>query len=355
MTFDLKSVRSVQLEITNLCNAACPQCPRNFFGGRTIPTLPKVSWTWREFQQIINQLPLQTLSQIYFCGTYGDPLMHKNIADMVEWLRKINPDLEIGIHTNGGIGTESTWQRLGQAASFVAFGIDGLEDTNHIYRRGVRWKQLMHNVNVYIGAGGKAYWDFIAFQHNQHQVTAAQQLSVDLGFDKFSVKRTSRFLNRAHEFSDKLAVQDRDGNFEYWIYLPSLPELVNPDYQRIDFVKNKKDLQETPIHCNAYRISEIYIGADGFVFPCGWLHDRMYGPEIGNHSDQARLLALMDQAGGMAQVNIFHSSLTSISENWLSIIAESWTNNQRLERCAVMCGSGINLIGSQNQEVTYKN
>lgn len=352
--FDLESVRSVQLEVTNTCNAACPQCPRNYFGGRTIPTLPLVTWTWREFRRIASQLPLKTLEQVYFCGTYGDPMMHRQIADMVEWLRDANPDLQIGIHTNGGAGSATTWQRLARCTDFVAFGIDGLADTNHVYRRGVRWKRVERNAQTYVAAGGTAYWDFIAFRHNQHQVQAARELSASWGFKRFSVKRTGRFLNRAHEYSPDLAVLDRDGSIDYWIHEPTLPELVNPEYQRIEFVRDRGRLAATDIHCNAVKISEIYIGADGFVFPCGWLHDRMYGPEIDDHRDHVKLLTLMDQIGGKRRVNVFHTPLEHIVDWWFPVIQNSWSNNERLDRCAVMCGNDINIIGAQNQEINYK-
>lgn len=352
--FDLSSIRSVQLEITNNCNAACPQCPRNYFGGRTIPNLPRVTWTWKEFRKIASQLPLKTLRQIYFCGTYGEPLMHRLIADMTEWLRDANPELEIGLHTNGGVGSVDTWQRLAKILDFAAFGIDGLEDTNHVYRRHVKWKQLMRNVNAYIGSGGIAHWDFIPFRHNQHQLESAWQLSQALGFKEFSVKRTGRFLNRAHHYSPDLAVYDRDGMIDYWIHLPTLPELINPEYEKIHFVKDKDSIANTEINCNALRISELYIGADGFVFPCGWLHDRMYGPEIDNHRDHSHLLSLMDEAGGMQRINVFHTPLESIINRWFPVIEQSWKNGRRLERCAVMCGSNVNLIGAQNQEITYK-
>jgi len=354
MTFDLSLIKSVQLEITNNCNAACPQCPRNYFGGRTIPTLPRVTWTWKEFRKIVSQLPIKNLQQIYFCGTYGDPLMHRLIADMTEWLRDANPSLQIGLHTNGGAGSVSTWQRLARHLDFAAFGIDGLEDTNHIYRRHVKWKQLMRNVSAYISEGGVAHWDFIPFRHNQHQVESAYGLSQELGFKEFSIKRTSRFLNRAHQYSPDLAVYDRDGAIDYWLHLPTIAELVNPEYEKIHWVKDRQLIAETKIDCNALKISEIYIGADGFVFPCGWLHDRMYGPEIDNHRDHLHLLSLIEEAGGMQRINVFHTPLESIINRWFPIIQQSWENGRRLERCAVMCGSAVNLIGAQNQEITYK-
>mgnify|MGYP000657292039 CR=1 FL=1 len=66
---------------------------------------------------------------------------------------------------------EEFWKKL---ASYdrvrVLFGIDGLNDTNHLYRINVNWDALMRNVKSYISNGGTASWQFIVFDHNQHQI-----------------------------------------------------------------------------------------------------------------------------------------------------------------------------------------
>ena len=67
------------------------------------------------------------------------------------------------------------------------FGIDGLEDTNHIYRRGVKWERLQDNFREYIKAGGDADWQFIPFSWNKHQLDAARELATKEGFDKFTI------------------------------------------------------------------------------------------------------------------------------------------------------------------------
>ena len=49
---------------------------------------------------------------------------------------------------------------------YARFAIDGLEDTNHIYRRNTDWVKIVQNATAYIAAGGRAEWDFIVFAHN---------------------------------------------------------------------------------------------------------------------------------------------------------------------------------------------
>ena len=44
----------------------------------------------------------------------------------------------------------------------------------------------MENVDAFIGNGGSAFWEYLVFKHNQHQIEEARLLSKKLGFKKFS-------------------------------------------------------------------------------------------------------------------------------------------------------------------------
>jgi MoaA/NifB/PqqE/SkfB family radical SAM enzyme len=356
--YNFSQIQSLQLEITNHCNAACPQCPRNFFGGAVIPTLPLQRWSAKTFQRTVSSL-IPQLTDLYFCGTYGDPCTNSELVAMAELARSVNPNIRIGLHTNGGANRPEFFERLAQTVDFVAFGIDGVADTNHVYRRGVKWNRVMENVTSFIKAGGQAHWDYIVFAHNQHQVESARKLSQDLGFSRFSVKRTGRFLGYDHVAKDSITVYRRNGKPDYDIAKPTDPQYLNTNYQVIQQIQQHSTLEEyaqsTKINCNACRIGEVYVGADGFVFPCGWLHDRLYGPKIDQHSDYGRVRDLMTQSGGWTQANVFHTPLEQIVNGaWFQAIEQSWNNAQRLSRCGVMCGDRINLIGDQNSEIVYK-
>jgi len=354
--YKFQDIKILQLEISNYCNASCPQCPRNYFGGKTLPTLPLSKWTLTEFKKMISVDLLSQLKQVYFCGTYGDPMTNKDIIEMCKFLKDSNSEIQIGIHTNGGVGSTYHYQELAKYTDFIAFSIDGLENTNHIYRRNVKWKKVIANAESYINSGGRAIWDFIVFKHNEDQVDLAKQISVDMGFKEFNIKKTSRFLDRKHEYKDHLSVYHQTGYVDYTISLPTNLNYVNKNYSIIKLYNNLNNYaQETTISCNACRISEVYIGADGFVFPCGWLHDRLYGPDIESHTDHLKIKQLMVKAGGWQQANIFYTRLKDIVDgSWFNEINDSWTNDNRLERCGIMCGSSINFIKDQNEDISYK-
>ena len=347
-------IRSIELEISSLCNAACPQCPRNVWGGRTVDDLPQLVWDLPQLQAALPESFVQQLDQIYFCGTYGDPMTNRNLVAMVSWLRHTNSRLRLGLHTNGGVGTAETYGRLAKLVDFVAFGIDGLSDTNHLYRRNVVWDRLIKNVTAYTSNGGYAIWDFIVFRHNQHQVDSARDLSKQLGFREFNVKKTGRFFNKSHQMVDHVPVFDVDGNQEYILELPSDP-FINGAYQIIRRMDLDQYMRDTKISCYWRKNHMLYIGADGFVFPCGFLHDRMYGIEAQQTPDYAKIRAMMQKSGGSHLANVFKTKLRDIVDGaWFTCIQESWTGD-RLERCAIMCGDGVNLLADQNSTIRYKN
>ena len=62
----------------------------------------------------------------------------------------------------------------------VKFAVDGLEDTNHLYRRKVNWGKVWANMTAYSQAGGFGIWNFIIFKHNEHQIDQALKKAKEL-------------------------------------------------------------------------------------------------------------------------------------------------------------------------------
>ena len=74
----------------------------------------------------------------------------------------------------------------------VIWGIDGLEDTNHLYRVNVEWNRLRENWRAYISAGGRAKWQFIVFNWNQHQLNEVKSYSESENFKGFNLIQSVR-------------------------------------------------------------------------------------------------------------------------------------------------------------------
>jgi MoaA/NifB/PqqE/SkfB family radical SAM enzyme len=306
-------------------------------------------------------MPLEiwkTLKHIRFCGTYGDPLMHKNLLGFIEYIKEQSSNVAITINTNGGIRSTKWWSGLAKVLGpndLVFFGIDGLEDTNHLHRIDVDFTKVINNLTAFNRAGGRSVWSYIVFEHNEHQVEDARKLSEKLGCLRFKVKSTSRFVDKTHTPIDQAPVMNMEHNIIRWIK-PAKGKYRNTGYDDVNNVIKQYGtweiyLEQADIDCASKKFGETYIAADGEVFPCGFLADRMYGYESENHRDNQVMKGMMEKLGGQHKINFLKTPLREIVEQgWFPSIEQSWTTNQ-IHRCANQCGTQSNLIQQANKDL----
>lgn len=271
MTF-YNNITSIQIEHSSMCNAACPQCLREWWGG----DYSRINQTYIPtdfYETRIPQHVYNSLEKINFCGTVGDSCTAPNFIDVCRVIKRKNPNIQLCIATNGGMRTTEWWEELASvltAHDVVIFGIDGLEDTNHIYRVNVRWSKLMNNVQAFISAGGKAEWQFITFKHNEHQIQQAEELSKLMGFVKFFTIYNNRFV--VEDLFNKTSVGG--GNVEL---LPPTQEkevsvLLRRDKEMPTDPSEWMSLAEQQcIKCQAQDTNEAYLDAETHLLPCCYL------------------------------------------------------------------------------------
>jgi MoaA/NifB/PqqE/SkfB family radical SAM enzyme len=337
---------SFELELTTKCNASCPQCSRNYYGGAVWENLPMVDLELNWLKEKFTIDFLQTVKTIRLVGTYGDPCMHKDLISIVQWLHA-STKAAIIISTNGSLRTTKWWHELGSTMENddrVIFGVDGLADTNHLYRKGTNFKKIINNLKAFNSAGGHSIWSFIAFKHNEHQVEDARKMSQELGCIGFAVKTTVRFIDKQHNMIEKFPVMNRRKKIVYWLEPPTTPEYINPGYKsyeqnQVKYNNYSNYLKSTNISCDAKNNRYFYVSAEGYVFPCGWLLDRMYGYEAEKHPDRARMLDMIQQHGGLNSINLNYTKLEDILHGkFFQAVAKSWKDESRLDRCANQCG-----------------
>ena len=106
-------IRSVHLEISTRCNAACPECPRNFRGVDLVDTYPICDMSLDQAQTIFTLPFLKQLDHILINGNYGDFVTARDGLAIVEYFRSANPKLQIEISTNGSARPQ-IWTRLAE-------------------------------------------------------------------------------------------------------------------------------------------------------------------------------------------------------------------------------------------------
>jgi MoaA/NifB/PqqE/SkfB family radical SAM enzyme len=340
--FKFNQLEQIHLEITNNCQASCPMCSRNIHGGIENPLLKITSWTLEQYKKIISKEVIYQVKTIYFCGNYGDPLLNNDLLEMVRYTVGVRSDINVRIHTNGSLRSKDWWKELATILPknhSVIFAIDGLEDTNSIYRIGTNYNKIIENAKAFINAGGAAEWAFIRFKHNEHQVDEARKLAVELKFETFIMKDSSRFLLDA-----KFPVLDKNGETIYHLEPSTYSELKFIDKKVID--NYKQIVHQTRIDCHALKTKEIYIDAQMSVFPCCWLAMIPYQPmdreqviiPVRNEMLQ-QYYALVSSLGGLDFLNAINHSIEEIinSEPYQTVWDEYWNTN-KLITCARSCG-----------------
>jgi hypothetical protein len=72
------------------------------------------------------------------------------------------------------------------------------------------------------------------------------------------------------------------------------------------------------------------VSADGMIFPCGWLHDRLFGPEVESTSDHMMMKTMLSRIGGSLQANCQYRDLEVIvNGKWFRLISQSWGGQTR--------------------------
>lgn len=388
------NVSIVHIELTNLCNAACPVCARYINHSEVLnPELDLRSITFQEFKEWFPLDFVNRSNRWTFCGTNGDPLMARDLLDIIRYVAE-NSSAAIQINTNGGIRSPEFFVELGnilksQTNRYVIFSVDGLEDTNHIYRRNVKWNKVYENMKAYGSTGAESQWDFLVFKHNEHQIEEARQLSKDLGIKFFAAKRAFGFENGMY-YSD-LKVYGKNLEYVYSIEPPDNVEYRNhkfnlkksKDVWLIDPASIKKKTQEQykidwqqkidreladykfPEHLKNKTIQcksqenekigfEIYVDATGNVFPCCYVGTWYNGSYESPASLQIRKEIY---EYGVENISLHHNSLAEIlnSEYLNKCFTSKWDgdseDSSKLEFCFFNCGGDAGVDRIYNKDV----
>lgn len=268
MQYLLETVKVLEIELTTFCNASCGACDRNINGGMLNDKMPLHHMALDTWQSIVTEQNLSNISTLTFDGNFGDASMHPNIIKMLDYLSNIKKELFIKVSSNGGARNTEFWKQLAIvlnkfSSHEMQFAVDGLSNTNHIYRRNVNWNKLIENIKAFNNSGGISTWRAIIFDHNKHEIYQMSKLAEQLGFYKFKTyrNRTSPIILDAYKDLPKGTLTS-----------PSIDEFER-NYKIIKHFNRMKIPYEPSISFSDYSCpfaeeQTIVIEPDGKVWPC---------------------------------------------------------------------------------------
>ena len=329
----LHEIQQLQIELTTRCNSRCPMCMRNYRGMEYNSGYPVTELSLNDVKKILPPKFLKQIKRVLFNVNLGDFGLAKDGVEIVKYLVENQVPL-INIYTNGSMRTPDWWAQLALPGVKVGFALDGIDAATHsLYRQDTSWDTIIKNAQAFIAAGGRAIWRFIPFDHNQGQEEACRQLAQDLGFFSF---------DNIYDGRNQGPVYSRIGDFSHWlgepwsdVKEPSIESMVQSHITWFDAktIKLTKDITPVNIGCQHIRAKELYIAANGEIYPCCYLG---FYPQTMQHPGNQQLKPLVQKN------NAKEYSLEECIA-WFDSVERTWDQpsvaDGRLYACVNQCGS----------------
>lgn len=359
--YKLEDIREIHLEITQKCQAACSMCDRNMNGGDLNPHLKLDELTINDIKRIFSPEFIKQLTALQLCGNHGDPIIADDLLETVKYFREHNPTMWVSINTNAGARSADWWTELAKLIGrygFVIFSVDGLEDTNHLYRQNVQWHIVERSMRSFIAAGGRARWDFLVFEHNEHQVEEAREFANAIGFERFIVKKSARFVTESTMPKDSHQAVNKKGQKTIQLRKPNEinqnPALMKQHLILEKFGSMDNYYDKTEIVCRVKDKGGLYVSAEGIILPCCWTAGRMYKWWVTEYKKD-QIWRFIDNAGGKDAINAKLVGLEGVFQTKIfEDIEASWSKNScnegKARVCAMKCSKEFDVVGSQYEQ-----
>lgn len=225
------------LDLSTYCNAGCPQCHRTDPDGLgKVDWIDLVQWSIDDFIKLFSVETMSRVKTFDICGTWGDPMMNKDIFKICEYIIK-NSSASIEINTNGGMRNDEWWWDLAAMCKNrlnVIFTVDGsTQEIHSLYRQKTDLGVILSNMHTLSMGGATASVYTVIFKHNQHDLVNIVNLARAHGARDIVFVVSNRFGdNPRFNFI-------KDGQQQY-LQQTDLPTEIQSKINQKGFVLNSK-------------------------------------------------------------------------------------------------------------------
>lgn len=177
---------------SNVCQLACPGCVHSQRSERLkLFDWPNGTLIAPRFQELLKQYG-PTAVAIYFCD-YGEPLLNVNTPKLVRLAKAYL--MATALSTSLSVRRFDAEAYIESGLDFMVLSIDGAtQPVYERFRRNGNLELVFENVRKLVEAKRKLgrrtpqlSWNFLAFEHNAHEIPMAERMARRLGVNYFRV------------------------------------------------------------------------------------------------------------------------------------------------------------------------
>jgi len=304
----LRNVESIQVELSNVCNAQCIGCRRTGESRekKFIELKNYLHYTDKTFldETIFESIVSSEhdIKEIEFCGTIDEPLAHPKFLHILQYLLEHKPSLTIQIHTNGALRDNQYYYSLSQILQKfndhnVRFSIDGLKESHYLYRGLNAYDKILSHAKTFIQAGGNAFWQMLLFPWNEDEVKRCEHIANTMNFERFIVRHDKSSLSK---WLPEEILEARKTNY----YKKPLSEnilKVDKQFEELEFLTS----EIYDINCLFQSHSQVFLNWKGQVWPCCFLSGKTE-VDVVNKDYNVELYAKLYRRNGENFNSIYH-------------------------------------------------
>ncbi|MDB4341453.1 radical SAM protein [bacterium] len=291
----------IDIELTSFCNIRCKGCFREL-STHADKILNKTYLDITTIKEKFKKEMFPNIKIINFCGSVDEPTSHPQFFEIVKHFASW--DCHINVATNGSLRSEKWWEDLAKilpSSHRVTWGIDGSDELSEVYRQGSNFKKVEKNFRSFIKAGGSANWQFIVFEHNEHQLEIARTRATEEGFHAFQTI-----------YSHRKDTKD-----------------VKP--------KQVDSKESSCISCKYANQKRIFVNHMGNVIPCCHLNAKMLEYPVSNISKD-KFEDILEEQDYISDINLKNVTIEqAINGKVWTDIKNSWTSDNKIPRCEQVC------------------
>lgn len=276
---------------------------------------------------------MTNLEHVIIEGDNGDAFMHPKLLKLLDFLVEAPSQPDIQMLTNGGMRKPQWWRDLGKRYAGrlqVQFSIDGLTDTNSLYRVDIDHQRVLDNARAFIEGGGDGTQRCIIFKHNQHQIDDIVKQAKEIGMHSLVFRPNDH--TRFQEF-EKWAVYDREFNITHYIENTTMKDLHLYGYKGSEIkFPNPKTVAQDEV-CPEWKTGSLSITYKGHIIPCCVYQADLYFDHPSN--DRFRNIV-----GDIDQMDLTKNKLSWVLDPdrfYGKRLTDTLTNGKPLTRCQVRC------------------